>query len=72
MTSLRTLLAAVSLAVALTACEGSSLVLPGEARYDNGSTMGTGHRSSEGGVATTTASSDTMAARNGSTMGTGH
>lgn len=65
--------AAVVLVLGLGACGESTLLAPGEARYDNGSTLGTGHRTGAG-VTTTTASDTpmTLTERNGSTLGTGH
>ncbi|MET0399233.1 MAG: hypothetical protein ABW277_20755 [Longimicrobiaceae bacterium] len=69
MKKLRILLAASVLG--LGACGESTLMAPEGPWFDNGSTFGTGHRSSDSTSVNTTAGT-TSAERNGSTFGTGY
>ena len=77
MKNLRTLLAACVLSLGLAACgeSSSALTAPGGARFDGGSTFGSGHRSDSTtvtGVSTTSNSDSTTTERGGYTAGSGH
>lgn len=69
MKKLRLFLAASVLG--LGACGESTLLAPEAPRFDNGSTFGTGYRSSDSTGVNTTAGT-ISAERNGSTFGTGY